>query len=116
MTNICTENWPCNCTDDISQTHAAASSTASIKMSKDLVMRPELPNELNWASHCTLRRQPLGFTADMSSSWDANSRSHSQQILRLTGNPNLHYRVHKSSPLAPTLSQIHPVHTLHLLP
>jgi len=42
---------------------------------------------------------------------EANSHSDSQEIPRLLLNPNVHYRVHKSSPLVPLLNQMHSVHT-----
>jgi hypothetical protein len=45
---------------------------------------------------------------EQSPSWDAYSRSLSQEIPRLLRNSKGHYRVHNSPLLAPVLSQISP--------
>jgi len=49
---------------------------------------------------------------EQSPSWDANSRSASQEIICLQWNTKVHYCVHKSPPVVTILSWINPVHTL----
>jgi hypothetical protein len=51
---------------------------------------------------------------EQSPSWEANSRSASQEIPRLLRNPKVHYRVHYSPPLFPILILINTVHTFPL--
>jgi len=48
---------------------------------------------------------------EQSPSLDANLFSASQEIPRILWNPNVHYRIYKSPPPIPTLSQINTVHT-----
>jgi len=43
--------------------------------------------------------------------WEVDSHSAKQEITHLLWNPKVHYHVHKSMPLVPLLSQMHPVHT-----
>ena len=50
-------------------------------------------------------------------SWEANWFAASQEIPRISRNPNVHYRTHKRPPPVPNLGQPNPVHipTSHLL-
>jgi hypothetical protein len=44
-------------------------------------------------------------------SWEANSHSANQEIPRILWNPKVLYRVQKSPPLVPNLSQMYPIRT-----
>ena len=52
-----------------------------------------------------------------SSSWEATWFAASQEILRISQNPKIHYRIHKRPPTVCNLGQPNPVHipTFHLL-
>jgi hypothetical protein len=56
----------------------------------------------------------ISNSTEQSPSWEANSHSASQEILRLFYTPKIHYRVRKGPPLVLILSQIHPIHTFSL--
>jgi len=57
----------------------------------------------------------LTYPLEHSLSWEVNWFSASQEISSVVRNPKVHYRINKSPPLVPILSQINPVHALHFL-
>ena len=76
--------------------------------SRALLMMGIVVPETCWAYTYSMVQSP---------SWEANWFAASQEIPRISRNPNVHYRTHKGPPLVSILGQPNPVHipTSHLL-
>jgi hypothetical protein len=62
--------------------------------------------------HCRLCPiwPPTTYSMEQSPSWGSNNHSASWRVSPRLWDPKIHYRVHKSPPVEPILSQMHPIH------